>query len=137
MELLAVDAVCDHQGNYHILELNGSAIGIKSQFWKEDSEAIVELAIDKMNKVYCNPQAPDDSVDNQMNAQEWLEHNKTRGEQLQEMRKLKLELEYERMQIQQQRQEPLENSFSLVPLLGALAIGIGLGWGLSFFRVKN
>jgi hypothetical protein len=63
--LLAVDAVCDHDGNYHILELNGecnyfcvlsylgSAIGIKSQFWKEDSEAIVELTLAKMNKIYC------------------------------------------------------------------------------------
>lgn len=79
MDLLAVDAVCDHDGNYHILELNGphqtsfcmthnsqgSAIGIKSQFWNEDSEAIVELCMDKLNKVYCSASATsttDDAV---------------------------------------------------------------------------
>src|SRR5690349_18251960 len=94
-ELLAVDALCDHKGNYHILELNGistrfgsiyqigSAIGIKSQFWKEDSESIVELTLDKMNKVFC-PKSPITSSEAALmqSSEEWLKHNAEREKQI-------------------------------------------------------
>jgi len=54
MDLLAVDAVIDELGNYHILELNGTAIGIQPVHWQEDSMRLVYLVVDKMNTVFCD-----------------------------------------------------------------------------------
>lgn len=41
-----------------IFNFLGSAIGIKAQFWEEDSLVIVDLCIDKMNNIYLNSQKP-------------------------------------------------------------------------------
>lgn len=53
MDMLAVDAVVDGTGKKFVIELNGSPIGLLSEYWKEDSEKIVNLAIQRMNKLFC------------------------------------------------------------------------------------
>eukprot|EP01123_Difflugia_compressa_P001387 TRINITY_DN1159_c0_g1_i1.p1 TRINITY_DN1159_c0_g1~~TRINITY_DN1159_c0_g1_i1.p1 ORF type:complete len:281 (-),score=57.10 TRINITY_DN1159_c0_g1_i1:35-808(-) len=83
MDLLAVDAVLDENGNYHILELNGSAIGIQAQHWTEDSKRLVYLVIDRMNEIFCKSddippsQNTMDDVSNSMPALEWNKMNET------------------------------------------------------------
>jgi len=51
IELLAIDAVVDKEGNHFIIELNGSAIGILTEVWAEQSTIIVGLVEAKMNKL--------------------------------------------------------------------------------------
>ena len=80
------------------MELNGSAIGIKAQFWKEDSEAIVELSLDKMNKVFC-PEKNDENSENfaqAVCAEDWAKQNEQRKLAVAEMRKLKLEIQIQK-----------------------------------------
>jgi len=92
MELLAVDAICDENDNYHILELNGSAIGIQQQFWKGDSVGIVDMAIDKMNKIYVDKK---ESVGGQgfliETAADWEKKNDSIKQVLEDLKKLDLE----------------------------------------------
>ena len=49
MDLLAIDVLVDKEGNYWILELNGTAIGIQAQYWAEDSACLVDLVVDRMS----------------------------------------------------------------------------------------
>lgn len=41
-------------GKYYILELNDTAIGFLSNRWKEDTGHVIELALQKMNEIYCS-----------------------------------------------------------------------------------
>jgi len=54
MDLLAVDALKGKDGNYYIIELNGTAIGLHQQFMKDDSIKIRDLTINKLNQLYCS-----------------------------------------------------------------------------------
>lgn len=113
-----------------LFNLEGSAIGIKSQFWKEDSEAIVELTLDKMNRVYC-PQV-DGAVDGQnistgMSVEDWLKRNQEREKQLTELRKLKLEIEYERRQQKVEESDSPDFFTVALPYATSLILGIGVG----------
>jgi hypothetical protein len=80
MELLAVDAVMDLSGNYHILELNGTAIGIQPRHWSEDSQRLVHLVIQRMNQIFCNSQLESQSQPTETSASpaasEWIHLNK-------------------------------------------------------------
>jgi outer membrane biosynthesis protein TonB len=40
-------------GKYYILELNDTAIGFLTHRWKEDTEHVIELVMQKMNEIYC------------------------------------------------------------------------------------
>jgi len=54
MDLLAVDLmVAKEDEKPVIIELNGTAIGIQPQHWKEDSEYIIDLVVERMNSIYC------------------------------------------------------------------------------------
>jgi synapsin len=53
MDMLAIDAIHGVDGKDHIIELNGTAIGIKAQYWEEDSKTVSQLCIDKMNAIYA------------------------------------------------------------------------------------
>ena len=53
MDILAVDAIHGKNGKNYIIELNGTAIGIIPEKWKEDTQTIVNMCIDKMNTIYC------------------------------------------------------------------------------------
>jgi len=71
MDLLAVDAVLDEHGNYHILELNGTAIGIQEQHWAEDSNRLVYLVVERMNSIFCaEHNKPTESIAS-ISASEW------------------------------------------------------------------
>ncbi|KAL9644488.1 hypothetical protein ABK040_009353 [Willaertia magna] len=52
LDLCAVDALCDKNGKEYIIELNDSAIGFTTGFWVEDTRNVVELAIEKIKKIY-------------------------------------------------------------------------------------
>jgi hypothetical protein len=54
LELLAVDALIDTDGNHVIIELNGTAIGVLTETWTEVSREVVRLAIDKMNALFVD-----------------------------------------------------------------------------------
>eukprot|EP00008_Paramoeba_atlantica_P002359 CAMPEP_0201502760 /NCGR_PEP_ID=MMETSP0151_2-20130828/84310_1 /ASSEMBLY_ACC=CAM_ASM_000257 /TAXON_ID=200890 /ORGANISM="Paramoeba atlantica, Strain 621/1 / CCAP 1560/9" /LENGTH=129 /DNA_ID=CAMNT_0047896383 /DNA_START=666 /DNA_END=1055 /DNA_ORIENTATION=+ len=54
IELLAIDAVVDHDDNHFIIELNGSAIGILTEIWEEQSAIIANMVKDRMNQIYGN-----------------------------------------------------------------------------------
>eukprot|EP01130_Rhizamoeba_saxonica_P001086 TRINITY_DN10958_c0_g1_i1.p1 TRINITY_DN10958_c0_g1~~TRINITY_DN10958_c0_g1_i1.p1 ORF type:complete len:390 (-),score=71.35 TRINITY_DN10958_c0_g1_i1:58-1227(-) len=60
MDWLAIDIVHGHDGNDYIIELNGTAIGIVGDHWLNDSEIIVDLAIEKMNRLYCSEEVQHD-----------------------------------------------------------------------------
>jgi len=53
MDLLAVDAIHGTDGKDYIIECNDTAIGIMVEHWIEDSTYIIEMLIDKCNKLYC------------------------------------------------------------------------------------
>jgi hypothetical protein len=53
LDMLAVDAVFGKDGKYYILELNDTAIGFLTHRWKEDTEHVIELVMQKMNEIYC------------------------------------------------------------------------------------
>ena len=48
MDLLALDGLCDTNGNMHIIEMNGSAMGITPSHWREDTEVIVDMAVQRL-----------------------------------------------------------------------------------------
>jgi hypothetical protein len=53
MDILAVDAIHGKDGKTYIIELNGTAIGIKTQHWEEDTAALCELAVERINAIYA------------------------------------------------------------------------------------
>lgn len=55
LDILAVDAIVDGEGNESILEVNGTSIGLHPERADEDNGHIRELVIDKMNEVLCGP----------------------------------------------------------------------------------
>jgi hypothetical protein len=54
-DMVAVDAVVDGDGNKFIIEINGTAIGIQAQYWEEDSQHVVALALRRMNELFVPP----------------------------------------------------------------------------------
>jgi len=54
MDLLAVDALHGEDGRDHIIELNGTAIGIKAIHWEEDTKVLRDLCIERMSALYCH-----------------------------------------------------------------------------------
>jgi hypothetical protein len=50
LDWFAIDGLHCKDGSEHILEMNGSAIGFTH--WKEDSEKIRDMAVDRMNKLF-------------------------------------------------------------------------------------
>jgi len=94
MDLLAVDAVLDEHGNYHILELNGTAIGIQPQHWTEDSMRLVYLVVEKMNSVFCAEPEKSEASTPSSSAAEWNKTNKLMLEYEKEIAKLKEMLKY-------------------------------------------
>lgn len=63
LDILAVDAIVDGEGNESILEVNGTSIGLHPERAAEDNEHIRDLVLDKMNEVLCEPciEVPGDS----------------------------------------------------------------------------
>jgi len=53
MELCALDVLLNSKNEHWILELNGSAIGIPTDDWKDDSLKIVDMVIERMNGIYA------------------------------------------------------------------------------------
>merc|ERR1712228_114815 len=54
MDILAVDAIHGSKtGKNHIIELNGTAIGILPERWQKDSIYISEMVVDRLNEHYC------------------------------------------------------------------------------------
>jgi len=92
MDLLAVDAVIDEHGNYHILELNGTAIGIQPHHWEEDSKRLVHLVLDKMNSVFCSKSVESVTIETKSSAQEWNHLNNMLKNLEQENAQLKAQL---------------------------------------------
>ena len=54
MDILAIDDIHNKDGTDWIIELNGTAIGILTERWKEDSQHLVSMVIEKMNNHYCS-----------------------------------------------------------------------------------
>ena len=52
LDICALDVLKDKDGNYHILELNDSAIGLNKEHEKEDNLRIIKDVIKKMNKTF-------------------------------------------------------------------------------------
>lgn len=54
MDILAVDAIHGKKtGKDHIIELNGTAIGILPERWLSDSKYISEMVVERINEHYC------------------------------------------------------------------------------------
>jgi glutathione synthase/RimK-type ligase-like ATP-grasp enzyme len=53
LDLLAIDALHGKDGKDYIIELNDTAIGLTPGYWESQTKVIVDMAIDKMNKIYC------------------------------------------------------------------------------------
>eukprot|EP01125_Pyxidicula_operculata_P016412 TRINITY_DN5643_c0_g1_i1.p1 TRINITY_DN5643_c0_g1~~TRINITY_DN5643_c0_g1_i1.p1 ORF type:complete len:234 (-),score=68.31 TRINITY_DN5643_c0_g1_i1:61-762(-) len=94
MDLLAVDAVCDENGKYHILELNGSAIGIQPRHWEEDSKKLVNLVLLRMNETFCDkvPRAIQSSNSATESTSEWNEKNEERKLLMDQVNSLKAKI---------------------------------------------
>jgi len=107
MDLLAVDAVLDEHGNYHILELNGTAIGIQPQHWTEDSMRLVYLVLDKMNSIFCAEPEKSEAPTLSSSATEWNKTNKVMLEYEKEIAMLKEMLKYK----EKEDKEKKEDSF--------------------------
>jgi len=102
MDLLAVDAVMDENGNYHILELNGTALGIQPQHWHEDSQRLVHLVIQRMDQLFCSPKLVEKVQETSTStAAEWIHLNKM----LQNYEKENAEL---KEQLKQLKEKPKE-----------------------------
>merc|ERR1712228_458260 len=57
MDILAVDAIHGMKtGKDHIIELNGTAIGILPERWLQDSQYITEMVVERINGHYCREQ---------------------------------------------------------------------------------
>ena len=55
MDILAVDAIYGKKTKKcHIIELNGTAIGILPERWRSDSIYITNMVIERLNQYYCN-----------------------------------------------------------------------------------
>eukprot|EP00026_Physarum_polycephalum_P017617 Phypoly_transcript_18903.p1 GENE.Phypoly_transcript_18903~~Phypoly_transcript_18903.p1 ORF type:complete len:243 (+),score=39.58 Phypoly_transcript_18903:108-731(+) len=53
MDIFAIDALHGLDGKDYIIELNDTAIGILAERWLEDSMRIRDLALDRMDDIYC------------------------------------------------------------------------------------
>uniref|UniRef100_A0A6B2L6I4 ATP-grasp domain-containing protein n=1 Tax=Arcella intermedia TaxID=1963864 RepID=A0A6B2L6I4_9EUKA len=88
-DLLAIDAVIDEHGKYHILELNGTAIGIQPQHWVEDSQRLVYITIQKMEEVFCKDKSEGPATQAAKTASDFNSMNKIIQEYEKEIAKLK------------------------------------------------
>ena len=62
MDILAVDAIFGRKTQkYHIIELNGTAIGILPERWEADSIYIAGMVVDRLNGHYCQPVEQDEA----------------------------------------------------------------------------
>jgi glutathione synthase/RimK-type ligase-like ATP-grasp enzyme len=53
LDILAIDALHGKDGKDYIIELNDTAIGLTPGYWEKQTKLIVNMAIDKMNEIYC------------------------------------------------------------------------------------
>jgi hypothetical protein len=112
MELLAVDAVLDEHGNYHILELNGTAIGIQPQHWTEDSQRLVYLVLDRMNSIYCSDKIANETEASTVNsAADWIHLNNMLKSYEKENAQLKAQLKQLREELKTKENTGLFSSF--------------------------
>jgi len=125
MDFLAVDAVCDDKGNFHILELNGSAIGIHSTFWHQDSLGIVDMAVDKMNKIYCEKAEEKKGNEKLLeSAEEWKRQNEERQKQLKELKELDIKAQLREANAKPQQKHKEEGDTNTSSLLIPAVVGL-------------
>lgn len=67
MDILAVDAIHGRKtGKDHIIELNGTAIGILPERWLLDSQCITEMVVERINELYCKEKGSTDLESNEV-----------------------------------------------------------------------
>ncbi|KAL0478007.1 synapsin [Acrasis kona] len=54
LDILAVDALHGKDGKDYIIELNDTAIGLTPGYWELQTKLIVDIAIERMNDIYCD-----------------------------------------------------------------------------------
>eukprot|EP01084_Bolivina_argentea_P221160 374656_1 len=71
MDILAVDAIFGRKTQKcHIIELNGTAIGILPERWKSDSIYISKMVVQRLNDFYCKKNDNKQNDNNQQNEQQ-------------------------------------------------------------------
>lgn len=99
---------------------SGSAIGIKTQFWVEDSTVIADLAIDRMNRIYVDKDLNADQISPELRAKIELERAQFQQEQQQRSSSVKGELVPSRSS---------DSGFHLYSFVAGLAVAVVItGW---------